>query len=208
MSFCAQYVPNTTECSNIPPQDQFLKNFSQNLVSQQIPITKQFALGIDPSFYPVSGGCGIINSQSQNQPYTWGSCDPRLMDQVRGFKTTLSRPPYKLNVNCDLTNIDYDGSVTTYKNLADINVGDRIYYYNRDLAQPFIPENFSIPANIRKEIFIDPMTSVKPQYYRDKKVYSVGCDQTTRDQMVFREDMMERFLRKPNQRSWENFYAT
>ena len=194
MSLCAKYIKNTTNCSEIPNQDLYLKSYRQTLNDNRNVVTKQFALNYDKSYYPVSST-------------EWSSCDPRLVDQVRGIKTTLSRPPLKLDVNCDLTNIDYNGKVTSYPTLNDINIGDYIYYYNEDLSQPFIPTNFSIPARIKKELFIDPMTSVKPQYYREKEIYSVGCDQPTRDQLTFREDMMERFLRKPNQRSWQNFYS-
>jgi hypothetical protein len=195
MSFCAKYVPNTTSCCNIPPQDEYLYTIRQNLNSKLVPVTKEFALDADPCYY-------------QLPDKTWSSCDPRLIDQVRGIKTSLSRPPFKVDVNCQLSNINYNGTITNYNNLANVNIGDYVYYYNKDLAQPFIPQNFSIPSEIKKEIFIDPMTSVKPQYYREKRIYSIGCDQPTKDQLTFREDMTERFLRKANQVNWEAFHGT
>ena len=195
MSSCAKYIPNTLSCGDIPHQDERLQTIRQNLYPQEVAVTNQFALSPDPTFYYLPDqGC-------------WGSCDPRLNSPVLGMKTTLSRPPLKVDVNCDLTNIDYAGKPTTYNRIQDINVGDSIYYYNKFLAQPYIPINFSIPTDINKEIFTDPMTSVKPQYYREKNIYSVGCNQPTRDTLAFREDMTERFLRKSNQSNWQVFYS-
>lgn len=196
MSSCAKYIPNTLSCGDIPHQDERLKTIRQNIYPSLVTVTDQFSLAPDSTFY---------YSPSES---CWGSCDPRLNSPVRGMKTYLSRPPLSLDIGCDLKNIDYNGGPTTYNKIQDINVGDTIYYYNRFLAQPYSPVNFSIPADINKEIFIDPMTSSKPQYYREKMVYGIGCNQPTRDTLVFREDMTERFLRKPNQRNWEAYNNT
>ena len=193
MSSCAKYIPNTLNCGDIPQQDERIKTIRQNLYPQMVTVTDQFALVPDSTFYYLS---------DEN---CWGSCDPRLNSPVLGMKTALSRPPLTIGVDCDLQNIDYRGKPTTYNRLQDINIGDTIYYYNKFLAQPYTPINFSIPTEINKEIFVDPMTSVKPQYYREKNIYSIGCNQPTRDTLAFREDMTERFLRKPNQRNWEAF---
>ena len=195
MSSCAKYIPNTLSCGDIPHQDERLGTLRQNLIPKEVTVTRDFALNMDPSFYYLP------------EEKCWGSCDPRLNSPVLGMKTTLSRPPLKLDLDCDLTNIDYKGKPTTYNSIGDINIGDTVYYYNKILAQPYIPVNFSIPTYINKEIFVDPMTSVKPQYYREKNIYSVGCDQPTRDALAFREDMTERFLRKPNQRNWQTYYS-
>ena len=195
MSCCPKYIPNVRNCSDIPPENQRVKTLTQEFNDNNITVSKKFAYSADSSYYP-------------DKNHNWSSCDPRLFDQVRGFKTSLSRPPYKLDINCNLTNIDYEGKPNTYNKIQDINIGNRIYYYNRELAQPYIPTNFSIPSNIDKDLFIDPMTSVKPIYNRRKLIYGVGCNQPTRDQLVFREDMMERILRVPNQQNWEVYNNT
>ena len=194
MSNCARYIPNTLDCGDIPEEYERLITFRQNLKPDNVMVTRQFALSPDNTFtYDIESGC-------------WESCDPRLNSPVRGMKTGLSRPPLKLDVNCNLTNIDYPGKPTSYNKLQDINIGDTVYYYNKFLAQPYTPVNFSIPAKVDMEIFVDPMTSVKPQYFRKKDLYGLGCNQPTTDTMVFREDMTERFLRKDNQRNWEAYY--
>jgi hypothetical protein len=192
---CSIYTKNYS-CAYSSPV-QLIDTGKQSFDQKQKIVTQRFALTEDVDFYQTRDGCWQDN------------CDPRVWDQVRGMYVPISRPPYTSGIDPDLASIsgkDSLKSLRRYDNLADINVGNRIYYYSNELAQPHNPNNFSIPADTHKTLFVDPMTSPKPLYFREKLVYGSGIDQYTRDQTAFREDLTERLLRKDNQTNWQIYH--
>lgn len=194
MSSCAKYIKPTYECQDILSGYTREAILKQNRDTANYNIyTKNFSLQPDTSFYKTPQGL-------------WTSCDPRLSDPVRGLKTSLSTPPLKVDIGCNLQNRCSEAKPQVYTTIADINLGDSIYYYNTEMSQPYKKINYSIPVDIDKEIFVDPMTSVKPIYFRRKDVYSIGDYQPTRDELCFREDIMERYMRKYNQQNYEVFH--
>lgn len=190
MSLCAKYIKNPTDCQ-LPEQE--VEKLNQYIFNEYNNVTKNFSLSPDNTYYKNNSNC----CKDTN---CWSISDPRLYDQVRGFNVCLDSPPLSLNIDKNLRNLNYPQKPQTYGKLEDINLGDVKYYYNTDVHQPFSTVNFTIPTEVNKKMFVDPMTSVKPEYSRTKLIYGIGCDQETRDQLAFREDMIERLLRKQNQR--------
>lgn len=143
-----------------------------------------------------------------------------LIDQARAQKLILDRPNFIGTLPVGdvphdqiyTRNIDKYGH--DYLNYNTIKGGNVQYYISTDLSQPYFKPNFTIPAVIDSVDKIDPMGNIKPQYNRKQMTEYMWnrcnedqCDSSTHDMLQFREDLMERQMRKMNQNRYQNkFY--
>lgn len=131
------------------------------------------------------------------------SQDPRLVSPAHsGQKLTLDNIP--LNGKVQVWDTPYiAGYKPTYKaSYSDIRGGQNTYYYNKQLATPFIPELFIQPGLVVKEDYVDPMDSYKPHYCR-VSMDNKNCLNWIRDSQFHREDLMSKQIWNRNQNSYE-----
>ena len=132
--------------------------------------------------------------------------DGRVVDAPRDIRMVLDQPAKVGAVNMDqvstFDNSNYGGRYQTY---SDIRNGQIAYYINEDIAQPFFNPVYTVSSYVDKTIRVDPMNSVKPEYIRtpiSSTLHSVSRDQSTRDALSFREDLMSRQQNLYNRTSW------
>ena len=144
----------------------------------------------------------------KNGIYT--STDPRLINNARGIKLNLSKPPIDTTIrSVDMyapRNVKYGGVQASYQ---DIGAGQIVYYVDTSIQDAFHMPNFTENAEIIGSDFTDPMGSVKPIYDRNvlnktKMDDSINNYGTTflRDTTQFREELMALQIRKINQERW------
>lgn len=132
--------------------------------------------------------------------------DGRVVDAPRGIRMVLDQPAKVGAVDMDqvstFNNSNYGGRYQTY---SDIKNGQIAYYISEDVAQPFFNPVYTVSSYVDKTIRVDPMSSVKPEYIRtpiSSTMHSVSRDQSTRDALSFREDLMSRQQNLYNRTSW------
>jgi hypothetical protein len=132
--------------------------------------------------------------------------DSRLIDPRRNITTTLDVPPLEGYIHpCNL--YDENNYGKPYSTYSDIKTGQYMYYVDKSDTSPYINPVFTISSDVEHVIFKDPMDSVKPMYVRTpltKTNQYISDDQTTRDTISFREDIMERQMAKYNQTRWDS----
>lgn len=150
-----------------------------------------------------------------NTVYT--SNDPRLCSAGHsGQRIVLDKPP----TNGDLYTTDgldpsikYSKSSSTGYSDGYINLknGSITYYYDLQLATPFIPQLFDLQHTTIKEPYTDPMGICKPHYIytpttSDDNTESVACTTCPtwlRDSEFHRQDLMSKQLAKTNQTNYQ-----
>lgn len=176
-----------------------------------IPLNK---IGLDMAveqYVPVN--CSTTDGSC---PYGWAGYNPLLMEPVRGARLLLDRPNYKGDMQ--VGDSCYDTIYTPfmknygkhYTNYGDITGGQIQYYISRDTSDAYFKPLFVTPAVVTHEVFMDPMDNPKPQYNRSSlQPYSwqackkTECDSFTHDTLEFRQELMEKQMRKRNQQTWE-----
>ena len=161
--------------------------------------------------------CGRTLIPGQD-PSLYVSEDPRLVDAPRAMMLNLNVPPIDSTVRLDKI---YDSNLTNYgkkySTYSDINTGQIVYYTDKTNEEPYFVPNFVSSASIDSVMYVDPMSSMKPHYYRtpltvrdnilsdkDKFTYNLSwMDDTTE----FREDLMSRQMAKMNQNRWSNRWS-
>lgn len=133
-------------------------------------------------------------------------CDPRVRNQPTGELIKLDRKPYTGHVPLDEI---YSESLrnygTGYNTYSDINGGQIRYYVSDDNYSAFQEPMFALRADETKTVRKDPMGSLLPEYYREPLTYglkNVSPYQDTRDQLRYREDIMEGIVYNQNKQSW------
>ena len=123
--------------------------------------------------------------------------DPRLV--------SLDSPPINGKVSPRDVYKERIGYGPVYSSYSRIKGGQNKYYIDPQLAQPFIPQLFSSgPAVNVMQMYIDPMGTAKPHYYREKLDKNSGfCLSWLRDSTNHREDLLARQLWKRNQSNYE-----
>jgi len=146
--------------------------------------------------------------------------DPRLCSAGHsGQRIVLDKPPTNgdlfttngLDVSIECSNSSSTGYTdSSYMNLKN---GSITYYYDVQLATPFIPQLFDSSHKIIKETYIDPMGICKPHYIfvpafsRDEtltqKKSCIYCPTWLRDSQSHREDLMSKQIVKTNQNNYQ-----
>lgn len=130
--------------------------------------------------------------------YAYVSRDPRLVSSAHsGQRLALDNIP--LNGKVQISDTPYiAGYPNVYDTYSDIHGGQVEYYYDKQLASPFISQLFVNPGLVTRERYVDPMDSVKPHYCR-VSLDNKNCLSWIRDSQFHREDLMSKQIWKRNQ---------
>lgn len=175
---------------------------NQNQVRR--PVNVKTGLHPSPDFTPIQTSSGVVYSKE------YGG---RTMSAPRGQRILLNEPaPVSVMTNQPTLNSVYldkslDGYGQNYQTYSDIHAG-QIQYYGNTKTDVLYKPLFTIRANVKQEVFRDPMDALKPQYKRSRLAKHLRDIpyQFDRDQMEFREDLMNLQMRQQNQRDWNRFY--
>jgi hypothetical protein len=133
--------------------------------------------------------------------------DGRMKD-ARGMEITLDRPAQIGWVGMDETlNIDNSNYRNFYDNYEQMNNAQISYYVDKSISHPFFGPVYALSSTVDKTIFVDPMGSHKPTYFKNpisSSLNNVSADQATRDQLSFRDDIMSKQQGLYNRTSWVN----
>lgn len=188
---------------NISSTDSLSPNQTQsNTISPQ---SMAFYGYIDP----------ISPLEKSSNKEAWISSDPRLFDAQHVQYLKLDRPPIesKMKLSDIAHDTKLDGYGQNYRTYSDINAGQIQYYVNNQDADPFYEPNFTQFASVDGKLYTDPMTSTRPQYYRNpvygdkhiggstKAEYRGGLS-FIQDTMDHREDLMSQQMGIYNEREW------
>lgn len=170
----------------------------------------------DDDFVPIK--CNTVQNDCYCNDIAYLSTDPRLVSSSHnGDKLALDTIPrngkiqFNCNNNLNICNTNNKGpeDIISYKPVyntySDISGGDINYYFEKDLATPFIPQLFVSPGpkgSITKEYYIDPMDSYKPHYCREP-IYTENCLSWIKDSQYHREDLMSKQLWNRNQNNFQ-----
>lgn len=149
-------------------------------------------------------GCGFFGS------------NPLLIDAARGMKVPLDRPnlissPELNPCESDIYHEKYNNYGQNYKNYNDMNTGNIQYYTYQTDSPTYNSPNFVTPAEVTHVLFQDPNGVIRPEYNRNShKQYSFdwckgdSCDSFTHDTLEFRQELMEKQMRKQNESKYES----
>jgi hypothetical protein len=139
---------------------------------------------------------------------------PLLMDVVRGQRVFLDRAPHMTNIQDVETDDIYTREISQYgkgyyNNYEDIDAGQIQYWISEDSGDAFDDINFVTPNVIDHTITVDPMGVVRPEYTRATRrdcewneCNPQECLSSSHDALTFRQDMMERQMRKRNEQEY------
>lgn len=145
---------------------------------------------------------------------TFVSSDPRLFDAARSQYLTLDRPPIESTVKLrDVYDKKLTGYGKNYRNYDDIKEGQITYYTDKSISSALFEPVFGEKAIVNKDVFKDPMGSLKPEYIREAVLntenpvtndrgpypYNLSFIQDTQSH---REDIMSKQMAKMNQSKW------
>ena len=146
-----------------------------------------------------------LKQKDGKETYVYG-WDSRMVD-ARGMRLELDQPAKVGAVNMDdVYKIDNSGYGGVYSDYTAINNGQIAYYVDNSVSQPFFDPVYTLTSTVNKQILLDPMTNPKPDYSKsvNSTLYSVVNDQSSRDQLSFREELMSRQQNLYNRSSWTN----
>lgn len=152
--------------------------------------------------------------------------NPKLIDPPRNQTMLLDRPNFVGEVGLgfgtdDIQCVDqiyspvFNSYGKGYKSYQDINAGQIQYYISTDHEQAYFNPNFTSPAVVNHSMYQDPMGVVRPEYSRASlKPYSWNacasdrdCDSRTHDALEFRQELMEKQMRKQNEQRYSPRWA-
>ena len=123
--------------------------------------------------------------------------DGRIVD-LRGMRLVLDRPAI-ISTNTGLyknfvpPTTDYKlGTYKDYRSMSNSNIQ---YYVDKSIAQPFFNPIYTLSSNVDKMVYISPMDSIQPYYNKipvTSSLNSISKDSATRDQLSFRDDLIEK----------------
>ena len=198
------------------PNRYFISDSYQtmNEMPANIQLLNTMGLEIQPEYLVVENPCtgcnpignpGLVGTEGFVYP-----CDGRMKDS-RGMELTLDRPAV-VGFNGNFMRDTYYRSYKNYRNFysgyKDMNNGQIAYYVDTSISKPFNGSVYTISSTVDKTVFVDPMGSHKPTYIKtpiSSTLNSFSEDQSTRDQLSFREDLMSRQQGLYNRTSWVNF---
>lgn len=146
-----------------------------------------------------------LNKLSNWDSFTHYS-DPRLVSEGHnGLKIQLDSLPINGEVSSRDVYKKRLGYDQFYSSYSRIKGGQHEYYFDPQLARPFIPQLFSAGPEVNvMQMYIDPMGASKPHYCREKLGKNSGfCLSWLRDSTNHREDLLARQLWRRNQNNYE-----
>ena len=204
---------------NYPERTKYLQNVQPNLYSfsdTAEPINANMGISYNPDLPP----------RVMDQVATYGGSyplyhriDPQLVREGGIPKERLEEMPRRTQWSAKYNTFDaQDGSVNfediydprftgygdEYRSYVDVNLGNVQYYYSD--IDAYRDPNFGTRSKVDFIDFVDPMGRIKPEYSRDvglNDVKKTVHNQYDADNIYFREDLMERLMRKRNQELWQ-----
>ena len=154
-----------SEFKNKPTQLYQIKQepyINQNGVNR--PVNTKNGLHQSPDFIPIKLDGDVV----YEHPYGGVT-----MSAPRGQRILLNEPaPVSVMTNLQSLNNVYkdkslDGYGQNYNTYSDIHAG-QIQYYGSTKNDVLFKPIFTIQANVKEEVFRDPMDALKPQYKRSR----------------------------------------
>lgn len=197
-----------TDCKfNYKPEYEYETKIQPDLNCYRQPTSYINELGIKPTKY----FCECKNCPDCKKGcFTTNIPDGRLIHGMRGkVPLKLDRKPFVARDLYDPLVDIYDKpeqnnyrTGTFYNSYKDIQTGQIAYYCDKELSDPYFKPNYILTNNVHSTVFVDPMGSVKPRFYRQpitRKNEYAGCRKDVMDTLFHREDLMERQSRVMNQ---------
>lgn len=204
---------------NVPERTKYTQNIQPNIYSfsdTAEPINANMGISYNPDLPP-----RVVDQVAMydgSYPL-YHRIDPQLVREGGIPKGRLEEMPRRTQWSAKYNTYDtIDGSVNfediydprftgygdEYRSYVDINLGNVQYYYSD--IDAYRDPNFGTRSKVDFIDFVDPMGRVKPEYSRDvglNDVKSTVQNQYDADSIYFREDLMERLMRKRNQELWQ-----
>lgn len=184
--------------------------FQKRKIEFSIPINKIGPVRDNKWYIPVKTN---LSNQCKT---SYAGFNPILMDPMRSQRLMLDQP--HLTGQVAVGNVCKDQIYTkhfseygkNYTGYKDINGGDIQYWVSESSGDPYGEPVFSTPALVDREIFIDPMGRVLPQYNRLSTANydwdpcnQDACNSDTHDALEFRQELTEAQQRKWNGQQWD-----
>jgi hypothetical protein len=204
---------------NVPERTKYTQNIQPNIYSfsdTAEPINANMGISYNPDLPP-----RVVDQVAMydgSYPL-YHRIDPQLIREGGIPKGRLEEMPRRTQWSAKYNTYDtIDGSINfediydprftgygdEYRSYVDVNLGNVQYYYSD--IDAYRDPNFGTRSKVDFIDFIDPMGRVKPEYSRDvglNDVKSTVQNQYDADSIYFREDLMERLMRKRNQELWQ-----
>lgn len=204
---------------NIPERTKYTQNIQPNIYSfsdTAEPINANIGISYNPDLPP-----RVVDQVAMydgSYPL-YHRIDPQLVREGGIPKGRLEEMPRRTQWSAKYNTYDtIDGSVNfediydprftgygdEYRSYIDINLGNVQYYYSD--IDAYRDPNFGTRSKVDFIDFVDPMGRIKPEYSRQVGLNDVKenvQNQYDADSIYFREDMMERLMRKRNQELWQ-----
>lgn len=204
---------------NIPERTKYTQNIQPNIYSfsdTAEPINANIGISYNPDLPP-----RVVDQVAMydgSYPL-YHRIDPQLVREGGIPKGRLEEMPRRTQWSAKYNTYDtIDGSVNfediydprftgygdEYRSYVDINLGNVQYYYSD--IDAYRDPNFGTRSKVDFIDFVDPMGRIKPEYSRQVGLNDVKenvQNQYDADSIYFREDMMERLMRKRNQELWQ-----
>lgn len=204
---------------NIPERTKYTQNIQPNIYSfsdTAEPINANIGISYNPDLPP-----RVVDQVAMyDGAYPlYHRIDPQLVREGGIPKERLDEMPRRTQWSAKYNTYDtIDGSVNfediydprftgygdEYRSYVDINLGNVQYYYSD--IDAYRDPNFGTRSKVDFIDFVDPMGRIKPEYSRQVGLNDVKenvQNQYDADSIYFREDLMERLMRKRNQELWQ-----
>lgn len=162
---------------------------------------------LNPQSYKFSEGMCETSSECNNKSYTIQ--DARLFDNRRAIQTKLDVPPYDGSVWMDdVYNSKYVPSSynNQYSNYEDITSGQIRYYIDPEVAPAIRKQIYNLPNLTYVDMYKTPMNKIEPMFYMlpyKEGIENSSCDSFTRDQLLYRNDLISLQQRGHNKQRYE-----
>lgn len=204
---------------NVPERTKYTQNIQPNIYSfsdTAEPINANMGISYNPDLPP-----RVVDQVAMyDGAYPlYHRIDPQLVREGGISKQRLEEMPRRTQWSAKYNTYDtIDGSVNfediydprftgygdEYRSYVDIDLGNIQYYYSD--IDAYRDPNFGTRSKVDFIDFVDPMGRIKPEYSRQVGLNDVKENvqsQYDADSIYFREDLMERLMRKRNQELWQ-----
>ena len=204
---------------NVPERTKYTQNIQPNIYSfsdTAEPINANMGISYNPDLPP-----RVVDQVAMyDGAYPlYHRIDPQLVREGGIPKGRLEEMPRRTQWSAKYNTYDtIDGSVNfediydprftgygdEYRSYVDVNLGNVQYYYSD--IDAYRDPNFGTRSKVDFIDFVDPMGRIKPEYNRQVGLNDVKENvqsQYDADSIYFREDLMERLMRKRNQELWQ-----
>ena len=200
-------------------RERYFQNIQPNRFSYNDtaePINANLGISYTPSLPPRV--IDQLASQEYSEPL-YHRVDPQLVREGGIPKERLEELPRRTDWSSKYSFLDaqpgsvdideiydpkYQNYGDQYRSYGDVNLGQIQYYYSdiENIKRP----NFITRSKVDFMTYTDPMGKELPEYVREVSLHDIKKDvhdQYTSDNLYFREDLMERQMRRRNSEDWQ-----